>query len=42
MQRQVTKLLEDRRKMGAGAQEINWGFAEIIAYATLLVDGFLV
>ena len=40
VQRQVTKLLEDRRKMGAGAQEINWGFAEIMAYATLLVEGF--
>ena len=26
--------------MGAGAQEINWGFAEIMAYATLLVDGY--
>ena len=40
VQRQVTKLLEDRRKMGVGAQEINWGFAEIMAYATLLVEGF--
>ena len=40
VQRQVSKLLEDRRKMGAGAQEINWGFAEIMAYATLLVDGY--
>ena len=40
VQRQVGKLLEDRRKMGAGAQEINWGFAEIMAYATLLVEGY--
>lgn len=40
VQRQVTKLLEDRRKMGVGAQEINWGFAEIMAYATLLVEGY--
>ena len=40
VQRQVSKLLEDRLKMGAGAQEINWGFAEIMAYATLLVDGY--
>ena len=39
-QRQVNKILEDRRKMGAGALEINWGFAEVMAYATLLVDGY--
>jgi 2-oxoglutarate dehydrogenase E1 component len=39
-QRQVNKILEDRRKMGAGALEINWGFAETMAYATLLVDGY--
>lgn len=40
LQRQVTKILEDRRKMGAGALEINWGFAETMAYATLLVAGY--
>ena len=40
VQRQVKKILEDRRKMGAGGLEINWGFAETMAYATLLVDGF--
>ena len=40
IQRQVGKILEDRRKMGAGAQEINWGFAEVMAYATLLVEGY--
>jgi len=40
VQRQVTKILEDRRKMGAGALEINWGFAETMAYATLLDAGF--
>ncbi len=40
VQRQVTKILQDRKKMGAGAQEINWGFAEIMAYASLLVEGY--
>ena len=37
--RQVKKLLDDRLKMGAGAKEINWGFAETMAYASLLVEG---
>ena len=40
VQRQVNKILEDRRKMGAGALEINWGFAETMAYATLLDAGY--
>jgi 2-oxoglutarate dehydrogenase E1 component len=40
LQRQVAKILEDRRKMAAGAMPLNWGFAETLAYATLLKDGF--
>ncbi|MDE1461181.1 2-oxoglutarate dehydrogenase E1 component [Spartinivicinus poritis] len=36
VQRQVGKIIEDRRKMAAGALPINWGFAETMAYATLL------
>ena len=32
----VTKLFEDRQKMNNGEAKINWGFAEIMAYATLL------
>ncbi|GAB5414472.1 MAG: 2-oxoglutarate dehydrogenase E1 component [Congregibacter sp.] len=40
LQRQVTKILEDRRKMAAGAMPLNWGFAETLAYATLLKDGY--
>ncbi|MCB1690810.1 MAG: 2-oxoglutarate dehydrogenase E1 component [Halioglobus sp.] len=40
LQRQVSKILEDRRKMGAGAMPINWGFAENLAYATLLAEGY--
>jgi len=38
--KQVRKIIEDRRKMGAGAQVINWGFGEIMAYATLLDEGY--
>lgn len=40
LQRQVGKILEDRRKMAAGATAINWGFAENLAYASLLVEGY--
>jgi len=40
LQRQVSKILEDRRKMAAGAMPINWGFAENLAYASLLVEGY--
>jgi len=36
MQKQVEKTYDDRRKMAAGALPCNWGFAETLAYATLL------
>lgn len=39
VQRQVGKILEDRGRMAAGATPINWGFAETMAYATLLDEG---
>ena len=39
LQRQVGKIIEDRRKMAAGALALNWGFAETMAYATLLHEG---
>lgn len=39
VQRQVGKILEDRKKMAAGGLPINWGFAETMAYATLLQEG---
>ncbi len=39
VQRQVAKILEDRQKMTAGALPINWGYAETLAYATLLNEG---
>ncbi|MAT92891.1 MAG: 2-oxoglutarate dehydrogenase E1 component [Halioglobus sp.] len=40
LQRQVAKILEDRRKMAAGAMAVNWGFAENLAYASLLQAGY--
>lgn len=39
LQRQVAKIIEDRKKMTGGAVEINWGYAENLAYATLLDEG---
>ncbi|WP_220814496.1 2-oxoglutarate dehydrogenase E1 component [Pseudomonas paralcaligenes] len=39
LQRQVAKVLEDRAKMTAGGMPINWGYAENLAYATLLFEG---
>ena len=39
VQRQVGKIYEDRAKMGAGGLPLNWGYAETMAYATLLVEG---
>jgi 2-oxoglutarate dehydrogenase E1 component len=38
-QRQVAKIYDDRRKMQAGGLALNWGFAETLAYATLLDEG---
>jgi 2-oxoglutarate dehydrogenase E1 component len=40
LQRQVEKLLDDRLKMADGTMPINWGFAENMAYATLLTEGY--
>ena len=39
MQKQVGKIIDDRRKMAAGALPINWGMAESLAYASLLMEG---
>lgn len=39
---QVAKVYENRRKMAAGALPVDWGFAETLAYATLIKDGFSV
>ncbi|MFT5085356.1 MAG: 2-oxoglutarate dehydrogenase E1 component, partial [Lentisphaeria bacterium] len=39
VQRQVSKIYDDRRKMAGGALPINWGMAEVLAYATVLSQG---
>jgi 2-oxoglutarate dehydrogenase E1 component len=39
VQRQVSKIWEDRHKMTHGAMPVNWGYAEVMAYATLLAEG---
>jgi 2-oxoglutarate dehydrogenase E1 component len=36
----VAKIYEDRRKMAAGEQAGDWGFAENLAYATLIDEGY--
>jgi 2-oxoglutarate dehydrogenase E1 component len=38
----VAKMLEDRRQMTAGALPLDWGCAEMLAYATLLTEGYRV
>lgn len=37
--RQISKVIEDRRQMAEGEIPVNWGFAEIMAYATLVNEG---
>ena len=39
-QRQVAKIYDDRRKMAGGALPLNWGMAEVLAYGTLLEEGY--
>ena len=39
MHPRVDKIMESRGKMAAGAMPIDWGYAENMAYATLLVQG---
>jgi 2-oxoglutarate dehydrogenase E1 component len=40
VQPQVKKMLEARQKMTAGVLSVNWGYAEILSYATLLEEGY--
>jgi 2-oxoglutarate dehydrogenase E1 component len=36
----VAKIYEDRAKMAAGKQPMDWGHAENLAYASLIADGY--
>ena len=40
LHRQVRKILDDRSAMTRGDMPLNWGYAETLAYATLLDDGY--
>jgi 2-oxoglutarate dehydrogenase E1 component len=40
LHRQVARIVQDREKMIAGQMPLDWGFAETLAYATLLTEGF--
>ena len=37
---QASKIFEDRKKMTSSEIPINWGYAEIMAYASLLKEGY--
>ena len=37
---QASKIFADRHEMNQGNVPINWGYAEVMAYATLLKDGY--
>ena len=37
---QASKIFEDRQKMNNGEMPLNWGYAEVMAYASLLSQGF--
>ncbi|MEP7185880.1 MAG: 2-oxoglutarate dehydrogenase E1 component, partial [Rhodanobacter sp.] len=39
LQARVAKIYGDRRRMAAGEQAVDWGFAENLAYATLIDGG---
>ncbi|HET6725070.1 MAG TPA: 2-oxoglutarate dehydrogenase E1 component [Gammaproteobacteria bacterium] len=40
LQNRVKKLYDDRRKMAAGEMPLDWGYAETLAYASLLTEGY--
>lgn len=39
---QVIKVLQDREEMRLGQKPVDWGYAELLAYGTLVYEGFLV
>ena len=36
----VQRIIDERKRMGAGEIDMDWGFAETMAYASLIQDGF--
>jgi 2-oxoglutarate dehydrogenase E1 component len=40
LHRQVQKIVDDRRRMASGQAMVDWGFAETLAYASLLEEGY--
>jgi 2-oxoglutarate dehydrogenase E1 component len=42
LQGRVQKIMDDRHRMTAGALPLDWGYAEIMAYATLVNEGYAV
>lgn len=42
LQKQVAKIMEDRHKMTLGELPADWGYAENLAYATLIHQGYAV
>ena len=40
LQPQVKKILDARKQMTSGKLSMNWGYAETLAYATLLMEGY--
>jgi 2-oxoglutarate dehydrogenase E1 component len=40
LHRQVANIVQSREKMVAGQTPLDWGFAETLAYASLLTEGF--
>jgi len=40
LHRQVANVVQNREKMIAGQMPLDWGFAELLAYASLLTEGY--
>lgn len=41
LHRTVARVLEDRRAMRLGKKKVDWGYAELLAYGTLVEAGFM-
>jgi 2-oxoglutarate dehydrogenase E1 component len=40
LHRQVQRIVDDRKRMASGELPLDWGFAETLAYASLLEEGY--